>query len=146
MTVDPRVGWSKRRRAASEFGAWSWWPARSESTCLSPRPPKHTRHAQRRSLEHSFDWPARSESHPAFLLVDYPCCACTACLHVHTSLSPCNYTPPSSPVNSPAVNTLYQLALLTVSQQRTVSAPNNKSPKHSPCPIPTAPPPPNPTP
>ena len=94
MTVDPRVGWSKRRRAASEFGAWSWWPARSESTCLSPRPPKHTRHAQRRSLEHSFDWPARSESHPAFLLVDYPCCACTACLHVHTSLSPCNYRHP----------------------------------------------------
>src|ERR1700679_3294106 len=23
-------GWSKRRRVASEFGVWSWWPGRSE--------------------------------------------------------------------------------------------------------------------
>jgi hypothetical protein len=24
------TGWSKRRRVASEFGVWSWWPGRSE--------------------------------------------------------------------------------------------------------------------
>jgi hypothetical protein len=37
--VRPLYGWSKHRRAASEFGVWSWWPVRREA------PPHHFVHS-----------------------------------------------------------------------------------------------------